>query len=425
MPQNGRGDEAQTETLRGRWRMIRSEKAKRMTGRTGVRLEIYNDGVRQALEQYVAALPDFVLRREDEGGLPRLLILELDAGDPDETFARIRVVQQTSPTTEIFLTTARMDPQLLLEVLRAGVKEFLTQPLRPDEVQQAFQRFRDRNQESSSVETRRAGKVVSIVGGKSGVGTTMVAASLAAALRSNGAAVAIVDMNLHGGDVPAYFDINPIRTLRDLDLDLSRLDHAFLGEMLTKHSSGIEILPLGDMDLSGGHVSSECADRTLKMMRTMFDFVIVDCGHNVDVSSYAAFSLSAMVLLVTGLTVPVVRRSKRLLDALRGEDGAGVDPALINLVVNRYAERDDPILSEARKVLGVKNLWMLPQDYETATDALNGGQPVVSHAPRSALAKAMQKIAAEIQGPASGAPKASFLSGVFRSVSDRIAKPSA
>lgn len=394
-----------------------------MTGRIGVRLEIYNDGVRQALEQYVAALPDFVLRREDEASLPQLLVLELDATDPDETFARIRAVQQSSPSTEIFITSARMDPQLLLEVLRAGVKEFLTQPLRPDEVQQAFQRFRERHAETAAVDTRRNGKVVSVVGGKSGIGTSTVAANLAAAIRGNGAAVAIVDLNLRGGDVPAFFDLNPIRSLRDVDLDLSRLDHAFLSDMLTKHSSGIEVLPLGDSELAGGHVSSECVDRSLKMMRTMFDFVIVDCGHNIDMASYAALTLSTHVLLVTALTVPVVRRTKRLLDALRGEEGSGLDPAVISLVVNRYNDRDELILTEARKVLGLKAQWLLPQDFEAAADALNGGQPVVVHAPRSALSKAIQKIAAELYGPGGGAPKSSFLSGMFRSVSERISKP--
>lgn len=395
-----------------------------MTGRIGVRLEIFTDGVRQALEQYVAALGDFVLRREDEAGLPQLLVLELDATDPDETFARIRSVQQTAPSTEIFLTSARMDPQLLLEVLRAGVKEFLTQPLRPDEVQQAFQRFRERNAEASAVETRRSGAVLAFVGGKSGIGTTTVASGLAAALKANGAAVAVVDLNLRGGDIPAFFDINPIRSLRDVDLDLSRLDHAFLADMLTKHGSGVEILPLGDSDLSGAQVSSESVDRTLKMMRTMFDFVIVDCGHNVDLASYAALSLASQVYLVTALTVPVIRRTKRLLDALRGEEGSGLDPALVSLVVNRYSDRDELILTEARKVLGLKPQWMLPQDFEAAADALNGGQPVVSHAPKSALSKAIQKIAGELQTPGGGGSKSSFLSGMLRSVSGRISKPS-
>ncbi len=148
-----------------------------MTGRSGVRLEIHHDGVRQALEQYVAALPDFVLHREHEAGFPELLVLELDATDPDETFARIRTVQQSAPATEIFIVSARMDPQLLLEVLRAGVKEFLVQPLRPDEVQQAFQRFRERHVEQASVDSKRSGKVITLVGGKAGVGTTTLAAS--------------------------------------------------------------------------------------------------------------------------------------------------------------------------------------------------------------------------------------------------------
>lgn len=391
-----------------------------MTGRIGVRLEIFTDGVRQALEQYVAALGDFQLKRDEDAGLPQLLVLELDAGDPDETFARIRAVQQSSPSTEIFITSARMDPQLLLEVLRAGVKEFLTQPLRPDEVQQAFQRFRERHAETAAVETRRSGKVLAFVGGKGGIGTTTIACGLATALRANGAAVAVVDLNLRGGDVPAFFDINPIRSLRDVDLDLSRLDQAFLADMLTKHGTGVEILPLGDSDLSGTHVSSESVDRTLKLLRTMFDFVIVDCGHNVDLASYAALGLAAQVFLVSALTVPVVRRTKRLLDALRGEEGSGLDPSVISLVVNRYADRDELILTEARKVLGLKPQWLLPQDFEAAVDSLNGGQPVVSHAPRSNLSKAIQKIAGEFQAPSQGASKTSFLSGMLRSVSGRM-----
>lgn len=394
-----------------------------MTGRIGVRLEIFTDGVRVALEQYVAALPDFVLRSDDDSSFPELLLLELDATDPDETFARIRAIQQSSPSTEIFLTSARMDPHLLLEVLRAGVKEFLTQPLRPDEVQQAFQRFRDRHVETAAVETRRSGKVIALVGGKPGVGVTTIATSLAAALRSSGLAVAVVDLNLRGGDVPAFFDLNPIRSLRDVDLDLSRLDHAFLSDMLTKHASGVSLLPLGDSDLTGTHISSECADRTLKLMKSMFDFVIVDCGHTLEAASYAALTVANNVLLVTSLTVPVVRRTKRLLDALRGEEGSGLDPSVIQLVVNRYRDADEVILTEARKVLGVKAHWMLPQDFEAAVDALNGGQPVVRHSPRSPLARAIQKMATELQGSAQGQAKSSFLSGMFRSVSGRISKP--
>jgi pilus assembly protein CpaE len=391
-----------------------------MTGRIGVRLEIGHPGIRQALEQYIASLDDFLLRGEDDAGLPQLLILELDPSDAAETFARIRAIQQSSPSTDIFLTSTRMDPQLLLEVLRAGVKEFLTQPLRPEEVQQAFQRFRERNAEAAAGELKRSGKIFAVIGGKSGVGTSTIAAGLAAALRAGSSAVAVVDLNLRGGDLPAFFDVNPLRSIRDIDLDLSRLDNAFLGGIMMKHSSGVEVLPLGDTDLAGGQVSSECVDRTLKLMRSMYDFVVVDCGHNIDMATYAALNLSAGILLVTALTVPVVRRTKRLLDGLRGEDGSGLDPACLHLVVNSYVERDSLILAEARDVLNSKPQWILPRDAETVTDALNNGQPMVLHAPRAPLSKAVQKMATDLGG--GPATKSSFLSGFFRSATEKSTK---
>ena len=394
-----------------------------MAGRIGVRLEISNGGVRQALEQFIASLTDFILLRDEDPGSPQLLLLELDSGDPDETFARIRSVQQGSPGTEIFLTSGRMDPQLLLEVLRSGVKEFLTQPLRPDEVQQAFLRFRERQAEASADSMRRSGRVIAVIGGKGGVGATTVAANLATALRLGGAAVVAVDLNLRGGDIPAFFDINPLRSIRDVDLDLSRLDNAFLGAVLSKHGCGVEILPLGDSDLAGGQVSAECVDRTLKILRTMFDFVVVDCGHIIDMASFSVLSLAANVLLVTSLTVPVIRRTKRMLDGLRGEDGAGLDPSIVQLVVNRYTERDEVILNEARDVLGIRAQWVLPREPDAARDALNNGQPIMTFSPRCGLSKAFQKMAVDLGGTTGGgAPKSSFLSGVFRSVSGRAGK---
>jgi len=393
-----------------------------MTGRIGVRLEIRNDAIRRALEQYVGTLADCVLQREEDPSFAQLLFLELNEIDPGETFARIRSVQQTAPSTEIFLTAARPEPQLLLEAMRAGVKEFLTQPLRGEEVQQAFQRFRDRHAEASAGDLRRSGKVLAVIGGKTGIGTTTIAVNLAVALRNCGQAVAIVDLNLQGGDVPTYLDIDPLRTIRDVDADLSRLDNIFLAGMMTKHSSGVEVLPLGDVDLAGGQVSSECVDRSLKLMRTMYDFVVVDCGHNIDTATFAALHLAASVLVVTCLSVPVVRRTKRLLEHLRGEEGSGLDPAVLQLVVNYFTDRDNVILNETKDVLQMKPQWLLPRDHEAAVDAVNNGRPLVEFAPRSGLAKAFAKISSDLSGTTGAAPKTSFLSGMFRTVGEKVVK---
>jgi len=180
-----------------------------------------------------------------------------------------------------------MDPQLLLEVLRAGVKEFMTQPLRPDEVQQAFQRFRERHSEASPRRLRAAaGKVISVIGG-SPVSRTLVATSLAAALKGGGAgrrgrrhepAAAAATSS-------AYFASWPIRARapRRSTSTLSRLDHAFLSDIMdqTRLGGGM-LIPLGDsgpvrrqvkLRMRGPHAEDDAND-----LRT---YVVTDAGHNI------------------------------------------------------------------------------------------------------------------------------------------------
>ena len=383
-------------------------------GRAAVRIEVANAVVRRALEQFVGGLPDFALRRADDLSPAHLVVLELDEANPGQGFARIRSLLQAQPGTEIFLTSTRAEPQLILEAMRAGAKEFLVLPLKPEEVEQAFDRFRERHAEVGAGDGNRGGSLLAVVGAKAGVGTTTVACSLALALQAAGSKVVLVDMNLRGGDIPAFLDITPLRSLRDVDLEMARLDRAFLAEMLTEHESGLHLLPLGDTELAGGSVSHECADRTLKMLRTMFDLVLVDCGSTIDVATYSALQLAGRVVLVLNLTVPSIRRTKLLYDALRSESGVGMDAAMIGFLVNRYQTREDLILAEARKVLGIQGNWLVPEDRDVAVDSLNAGVPIVRHAPRSAAAKALQAITNDLHGGQGPAARPSFLSGMFR-----------
>ncbi len=388
-----------------------------MAGVVSVRLEVVDLTILSTFEQLVGAEDDFVLLHPDEGGVPDLVILEYDEANPDECFARIHALQKAAVSAEIFLTAARADPDVLLKALRAGVREFFKQPIEAGEVKRALARMRELRADASEGKPKRQGKIVSVIGGKAGVGTTTVAVNLADCIQAldSDIVLAIVDLNLRGGDVPIFLDVNPMRGLQDIDSDLPRLDETFLSGMLSRHETGIQLLPLGEVDLLGGYITSDCIESTFPLLRTMFDYIVVDCGHVMDAATETAVSLSHTVIVVTSITIPAVRRTKRLLEQIEALEGDRSGRKLA-LIINNHSVADDAILDDAQHVIGRKPFWTLPLDHELACSAINEGKGIARLAPKKELAKSFQGLAQRIAEVEGAQHTSSIFGSMFRSL---------
>ena len=104
---------------------------------------------------------------------------------------------------------------LLIEAMRAGVKEFFPQPLNKEEVKRALQRLRlqqSPQQRRKAEGPTKQGKIINVIGSKGGVGTTTVAVNLATSLAystflglasatgPNGAGIGTFDLPRRGYD---------------------------------------------------------------------------------------------------------------------------------------------------------------------------------------------------------------------------------
>lgn len=363
-----------------------------------VELVIHNDEVKRTLQDILSGYSEFRVKEPKETGIPRLVILELDE-DPTESFTFIQTVVQADKNREVFLTSPRTDSNVLLESLRAGVKEFFPQPLQLEDIRTALDKYLIRSQEASQEPSKKIGQILSVFGGKGGVGTTTFAVNLAIALQKSGVpqSVVVVEINQHAGDLSIFLDIQSAHSLRDIGADLSRLDTALLTRILSKHDSGLLVLSSGYDDLSSGRLTPECVEPTLKLLQSLFDYVIVDCGHALDITAKKALELSSRIILVSTLLVPVVHRTKKILDLLRG---SGCESDKIKLVLNRYSTDESEVLRETEEALKFKASWVVPNDYPAASGAINNGTPITLFAPRSTMAKSFMEIADFIsQGP--------------------------
>jgi hypothetical protein len=55
------------------------------------------------------------------------------------------------------------------------------------------------------------------------------------------------------------------------------------------------------------------------------------------------------------------------------------------LVINRYSNDQKELLVETENMLGVRMAGLIPNDYETASEALHHGKPLAIMAPKTAI----------------------------------------
>lgn len=355
-----------------------------------VGLDIPNDELRSEIATIVVSLPDIRLKTSEDTGYPDLLIIEIDE-DHDKTFSQIQSTLSASPTTEIFLTASRTDSDALLRAIRAGIKEFIPQPLQAPELLQALTRFIERYQQSQAQQAVR-GKVINVIGAKGGVGTTTVAVNLAAGLLAvdKQLSVALVDLNSHFGDIALFLDLSPTHTLGSVTKNIARLDTDFLMTALTPHDCGFYVLPSANDLEEMVAMMPESAIKTLEMLAEQFDYVVVDSGHLLDAITVAALQLASANFLVTALTLPVLRSTKRFLDIIYD---LGYDNDGIRIIANRGdAKKVSVTLGDLEKVLNREVYWSIPNDYLVALNAINSGIPIPVMAKRTKIAKSFIKL---------------------------------
>ena len=382
------------------------------TDRISVGLDIKNEGLRGEFAEIIGAQHGFYLTQPDHHRVADLLILELDK-DRGKTFAQIQAILAVSPSTEIFLTSAQTDSEVLLEALRTGVKEFIPQPIQRAELEEALLRVKERCREKKPAMVKH-GKLITVIGSKGGVGTTTVAVNLAASLRQANPdrSVVLVDLNPQFGDAALFLDMESAHTMGDIAKNIARLDETFLMSILSKHASGLYLLPSVEAVDEIGLLTPDAVEKTLNLLQTMFDFVIIDSGDSLADTTLATLNMSPTVFLVCTLTLPVLRNTKRLLNIL---SHLHYPTEHISIVVNRYEKRTEVSPKDMEEVLGRKASWLIPNDYFTTMNAINKGQPLSVIAGRADVTKNFTKLAQTLWAEGQQEHKTSLFSRLFKS----------
>jgi pilus assembly protein CpaE len=350
------------------------------------------------LAQTINAIGGFEIMGNEDAGKCDLLIYEMGES-PQKDMAFIKSIIESGGSNEVFLVSESKDPDVLMQALRFGVKEFFVQPLNSEEVKQALERFRERRNPTAVNLKKKNGQIISIFGSKGGVGTTTMAVNLAVSLLQNDDknAVALLDMNTLFGEIPLFLEMSPKFHWGEITKNIERLDHTFLSNILTHHNSGVQVLP--SPAYLNGHIqpTPDIMSRLLGLMQQMFDYVIVDTGQSTNDTALKVLQISDTLLLVTILSLPCLANTNKLMKSFTNL--GYVQPERIKVVLNRFMKKGDISLKDAENGIGTKLFWTIPNDFKTTMAAINNGKPLYQVAPRAAISKSFCEMATLLSTP--------------------------
>ena len=380
-----------------------------------VRLEVRSKELGDTLGRIVSSTEGFRLHASGDAGPFELLILELGK-DVEREFQIVQSFSSLGTVREVFLTAPQQDPKVLVRALRAGIREFFPQPVNEQEVRQALENFKQRRDTAKeNVRAERTGKIINVVASKGGVGNTTIAVNLAVNLAhlNRRQSIALVDMNLLFGEVPLFLDIKPSFHWGEVARNIARLDAMFLMSVLHRHSSGIYVLP-SPTELNGTHqLSSDIIENLLALMKSIFDYTVIDSGHTTDDIALRALELSDTVLVTSILSVPCLTNLNRLTRVLYG---LGFTPGeTVRLIVNRYLKDGSISLKDAEESVRMKVSWTVPNDFRTTMSAINQGKSLSEVGMRSPVARSIRQIAMDLSDKgALEKKKGSFWGDLFK-----------
>lgn len=342
---------------------------------------------------------------------PDIGIVAIDF-DRDRALELVSRINQQLPDCAIFVVSASHDGTVILQAMRAGAKEFLLQPLRIDDLLAAINRIQERRFGQGDAKARGS-TVIAVAGVTGGVGVSTIAVNLGCTLaRNEKNTVVLADLDLCLGDADVLLDAIPDYTIVDVAQNVTRLDFSLLKRSLTKHSSGLFLLPrpvqLEDVSL----ISAEDLQRVIGLLKASFTHLVLDLSKAFTPVDMMALEMAQHVLLITQLDLPCLRNVVRLMMSFSNMPGMAEK---VKIVVNRLGMDSGQInLKKAEEIIGREIFWQIPNDYRACSEARNNGVPLLECAPRSAVTQAIIGLAEALCGEQAKDAKKPAKSGLFK-----------
>jgi len=314
-------------------------------------------------------------------------VLVIDVRGRDQLPSGLSAFRRQHPGAGAVLVVSSLDPRLMLEAMRAGVNECVSEPLTPTALDEAVRRVLTNT-------TEAAGQVFAFVGAKGGVGTTTMAVNTAASLgRISKGEVLLADMHIGHGDAAVFLGVEPRFSVIDALENIHRVDESFFAGVVEKTGAGVHLLASSSRPR---HAAPEPGRvrALLEAASKMYRTTVLDVPRS-DMTMLDCLNVATTIVVVTSQEIASLRNAANMAETLRSRYGTG----RVKVAINRFHRESVIAHVDIERAMGGSVEHLIPSDYRSAIEALNAGRPVALDK-ESKLGSAFQKFAKDLAGVA-------------------------
>ncbi|HLW75322.1 MAG TPA: hypothetical protein VKS01_00030 [Bryobacteraceae bacterium] len=314
----------------------------------------------------------------------------------------VKFLETEAEGIQIIAVHRQLDPKLLRETMRAGVREFLSDPFDPQAVLESLSTVKTLVERKPPV-LESTSQIFAFLPSKAGVGTSTIALNVSAALaRRPNMRVSLSDFDLNSG---------MLRFMLKLQNEYSVIDAAEHALHVDEHLWPQLVTTFGQLDvLHAGRVNPNLRVEGAQIralvdfMRRNYQAVCFDLSGNLERYSIEIMQDCKRILLVCTPEIPSLHLAREKLHFLRTLD---LDTR-VSIILNRAQKKMIFTTAQVEEILGMPVVKMFPNDYHGVNRALTQGTTIEVD---SEMGKAFTQFANELVEPKGGHldPKKKFI----------------
>ncbi|WP_345814955.1 AAA family ATPase [Paraburkholderia sp. PREW-6R] len=319
----------------------------------------------------------------------RLLVDITGSSMPVSDLARL--AQVCEPSVKVFVLGDRNDVGLFRNLLQLGVTDYMVKPIALELLQRTLD-----GDTSATISSGRAGKVVSFIGTRGGVGVTTLALSIGQHLATDThRRVAYIDVNLRGGAVHSLLGLESNNGLADALTNVHRLDPQYLERTLLSKGNRFFVLS-AELDYGADFTPPPGGLAALiGVLKNSFHYVVLDVPNVQSAIAEEAISASRRVFVVGDHSVHSARHAPRLFRYIESRSGTPAASLVLNNPAPAIAAqvKTNDFMQAVGRVVQAE----VPYDGRAVQTAENLGD-AGRVASSSAFGAAIEQLSAELTG---------------------------